>query len=161
MATKKKSIVNRPKNLSLLVQKKTQIQPYDSDFYSWTQQQAKLLKKGLVSHLDLKNLAEEIESLGRSDKRALRNHLINLMLHLLKTECQPEMQNNSNSWKASIRNARREIEYILKDSPSLKKEFNKMIDDAFEKAREDAIIETGLPDSAFPKECPWKVHDLL
>ena len=57
---------------------------YDEDFYTWTQEQAALLREGAVHELDLTNLAEEIESLGKSDRRALGSHLRNLVLHLLK-----------------------------------------------------------------------------
>jgi Domain of unknown function DUF29 len=48
---------------------------YDTDFYRWTQTQAAALRAKDFATLDLENLAEEIESLGRSDRRAIVSHL--------------------------------------------------------------------------------------
>src|SRR5262245_42581512 len=92
---------------------------YDQDFYTWTQEQAALLREGAVQELDLMHLAEEIESLGKSDRRALGSHLRNLVLHLLKWQYQPRGRETGQSWRSSIRNARAEITTLLEDSPSL------------------------------------------
>src|SRR5215475_8808190 len=95
---------------------------YDQDFYTWTQEQAALLREGAVDALDLTNLAEEIESLGKSDRRALGSHLRNLVLHLLKWRYQPSGRQTGHSWQSSIRNARAEIDVLLEDSRSLQQE---------------------------------------
>jgi len=92
---------------------------YDQDFYAWTQEQAALLREGAVHELDLTNLAEEIESLGKSDRRALGSHLRNLVMHLLKWQYQPHGRLTGHSWESSIRTARDEIAMILEDSHSL------------------------------------------
>lgn len=134
---------------------------YDKDFVKWTQAQADLLKEGHLDKLDIVNLIEEIESLGRSDKRALKSHLIILLQHLLKEKYQPEMMENSNSWKSSINNSKMEIELILEDSPSLKKELNKMLPKAYSHARVNASIETDLDEKIFPEECPWEIQEIL
>ncbi len=68
---------------------------YETDFYQWTQQQAALLRQGQWSQVDAANLAEEIESMGKSDRRAIWSHLINILLHLLKWQYQPERRGNS------------------------------------------------------------------
>src|SRR5215831_11171986 len=92
---------------------------YDQDFYAWTQEQAALLREGAVHELDLGNLAEEIESLGKSDRRALGSHLRNLVMHLHKWQYQPDGRFTGHSWESSIINARDEIAMILEDSHSL------------------------------------------
>ena len=91
---------------------------YERDYYQWLRQTATLLKKKEFTELDLGNLIEEIESLGKSEKRAVKSNLVVLILHLLKWRYQPEKR--SRSWKSSIREHRRRIEYLLSDSPSLK-----------------------------------------
>src|SRR6266850_3448057 len=77
---------------------------YDTDFYQWTQAQAAHLRAKEWSALDVDHLAEEIESLGASDRRALRRHLMRLSQHLLKWHYQP--QRRGESWQQSIDNAR-------------------------------------------------------
>jgi uncharacterized damage-inducible protein DinB len=77
---------------------------YDADFYQWTQQQADLLRQGALSALDTENLAEEIESMGKSGQRAVESDLRNILLHLLKWQYQPERRGNS--WRLSIRDGR-------------------------------------------------------
>src|SRR4029078_2627774 len=95
---------------------------YDRDFFKWTKTQSSLLKKGHLEELDASNFIEEIESLGRNDKRSLRSYMIVLLLHLLKLEYQSEKQQDSNSWKTSIFNATRDIKFLIEDSPSLRNE---------------------------------------
>ncbi len=91
---------------------------YDLDFYAWTLEQSKLLQEGKWQSLDITNLVEEIESLGKQQRQELRNRLGILIGHLLKWEYQPEMQ--SKSWRATIREQRKEVLRLLKENPSLK-----------------------------------------
>jgi len=91
---------------------------YETDFYQWTQEQATLLRQGVWTSLDIENLAEEIESLGRQQKQELRNCLGVLIGHLLKWEYQPELRGKS--WKATIWEQRDQVFDILQDNPSLK-----------------------------------------
>lgn len=132
---------------------------YEKDFFEWTREQVHLLKEMKINEVDVKNLIEEILSLGNKDKREINNHMINLFTHLLKLKYQPEGQGNSNSWNASIRNAKREIIRLLKDSPSLKNHL--WIEENYKYAREDAAEETKLPMSVFPEECPWSIEEIL
>src|SRR5262249_33002934 len=90
--------------------------PYDEDFYLWTQQQAALLREGKWQALDYANLAEEIESVGRSDKRELSNRLKVLVLHLLKWRYQPDVRQTGHSWADTIWEQRGQIVAILEDS---------------------------------------------
>ena len=92
--------------------------PYDTDFLAWTQEQVRLLKSRAWNELDVENLVEELESLGRKERQELRNRLGILFRHLLKWNYQPK--NRSNSWLATIDEQREEIQLLLIENPSLK-----------------------------------------
>jgi hypothetical protein len=134
---------------------------YEQDFYAWTQEQAALLRQGAVHALDRTNLAEEVESLGKSDRRALGSHLRNLVFHLLKWHAQPAGRVPGTSWRSSIRTARAEIAVLLDDSPSLRREVAGLLTRWYPLARQDAADETGLPLSTFPDTCPWAPAQVL
>ncbi len=131
---------------------------YDSDFYLWTQEQAALLRQGLLADVDAVNLAEEIESMGKRDRRSLSSHIRTIQLHLLKWQYQHQWWGNS--WQRSIWNGRREIEVLLRDSPSLTPQLNNLMMLEYPHARKQAAIETGLPLSTFPEECPFTVEQV-
>ena len=131
---------------------------YETDFYQWTQQQAALLRQGLLSAVDVENLAEEVESMGKSDRRAIGSHLRNILLHLLKWRYQPERRGNS--WKSSIRNGRVEIEVVLRDSPSLRPQLPTVIHEEYPRSCKSAADETGLPLATFPESCPFTLEEI-
>ena len=131
---------------------------YETDFYQWTQQQAALLWQGQWSQVDAANLAEEIDSMGKSDRRAIWSHLINILLHLLKWQYQPERRGNS--WTESIDNGREQLDWLIKDSPSLRPKLPQFVDDIYPRARRKAAHETGLPLSTFPEQCPFTVEQI-
>ena len=156
----------RPKKMSLKAPSEPETHLYDKDFYKWTKTQAKVLRskrKQLteLTDLDIKNLIEEISSLGKNDKRSLRSQTIRLRMHLLKKEYQSSKQVNSNSWNRSILEATREIRYLIEDSPSLRNELEKMYLEAYQDARQDAAAETRLNITTFPVKCPWTLHEIL
>lgn len=132
---------------------------YESDFFLWSQTQANLLREGKMDNLDYENLIEEIESLGRSERRTLRSYLENLLMHLLKTKFQPER--DGRSWQLTIKNAKRNFIVTLKENPSLKSQLSDIISVAYESAKNRAAIETGLDDRLFPVECPWTKEELI
>jgi hypothetical protein len=132
---------------------------YEIDFYQWTYSQADLLRHRQLDKLDIDNLIEEIETLGRSNKRSLQSQLERLLKHLLKKEYQADM--HTTSWDLSIRNAKREILNLIKHSPSLKNELIKMFEEIYEEARFDASEETYLDISKFPKTLPWTIEELF
>lgn len=134
---------------------------YDSDFYEWTQHQAAALAAGHVSELDLVNLAEEIESLGRNDRRALRSRLKVLVMHLLKWRYQPERRRMGRSWWRTIRTQRSEIRLLLEDSPSLHRQVSEMLVTDYQTVCVDASGETGLSLTTFPETCPWTAEQVL
>lgn len=158
MNSKKKSVKIHSKKLTISVQEKKS-PTYEKDFYKWTQQQAELLKDEKWKKLDIENLIEEIESLGRSEKRTLKSYLEILLMHMLKAEYQPEK--HTRSWDLSIKNSKFKANKILKENPSLKPTLNEILKDAYFSARLDAALETGLDEKKFPKECPWKNKEIL
>lgn len=133
---------------------------YDRDFYNWTQITADQLRQWKFDLVDWDNLIEEIEALGRSEKRAIRSQLVILLLHLLKWQYQPEYQ--CHSWRASISNARIELMDLLEENSSLKGEFFvESIPQAYERAREKASEETTIFLENFPSQCPYLIQQLL
>ena len=131
---------------------------YNHDFYSWTKEQAALLKAGRFSEIDLDNLIEEIETMGRSEKRALESRLSVLLLYLLKWHYQSERRGNS--WKFTIDEQRLRFQKVLKQNPGLKTEMADILTDAYEYAALKASHETGLRPAIFPKTCPWTLEQL-
>lgn len=132
---------------------------YEEDFYAWTVEQARLLRAGELSVLDVANIAEEIESLGRSDRRELGSRLTVLLLHLLKWRSQPDMR--SKSWLTTIREQRRQIEKLLRESPSLHSFVATALTESYSDARDDAVEETGIAETEFQAECPFTLDEVL
>jgi hypothetical protein len=126
---------------------------YKSDFYAWALQNAVLFKAKRFDELDFDNLAEEIEDMGKSEGRELNNRLKELLLHLLKWHYQPERQ--SRSWKISINKQRIAIDEILEENPSLKHEIEARLHQGYKYARREAAVETSLPITIYPEQCPY------
>ena len=135
---------------------------YDQDYYGWALQQAALLRTGKLSEIDAQHLAEEIESMGRSERRQLTNRLEVLLLHLLKWRYQPHRREiDGNSWLRLIREQRRRIPKLLRDNPSLQSVIADCLADAYDDARYGASDETGLPISTFPETCPYAFEQAI
>jgi hypothetical protein len=132
---------------------------YEDDLFAWTQEQAALLRAHAADGIDWENLAEEIESVGGSDRRELESRLTVILLHLLKWQAQPPLRGSS--WRKSLRTQRREIRKLLKQSPSLRREVPGMLPEAYADALKDAIDETGLRADIFPSMCPYTPGDVL
>ena len=132
---------------------------YDTDFYAWANQQAALLRAGKLSAADIDHIAEEIESMGKTEERELESRLTVLLLHLLKWQFQP--QRRGSSWKATIRVQRRDIARHLTRNPSLKPHVPEAVSYAYENARIEAAAETGIAEETFPVACPWPFETLI
>ena len=132
---------------------------YDQDFFAWSRQQAELLRAGDLARADIEHIAEEIESMGRTEKRELISRLTVLLLHLLKWRYQRD--NRGASWEASIRVQRNRLADHLDDNPSLKPLLPQSLTSAYRDAVLEAIAETGLPGATFPATCPWTVEQTL
>ena len=111
---------------------------YDQDLVRWSEEQARALREaahaGWNAPIDWEHVAEEIESLGRSDRRALASHIAIVIEHLLKFQSSPASM-PARGWTDSILRARREIDRLLAESPSLRREIAGMIDQEFPSAR--------------------------
>jgi hypothetical protein len=132
---------------------------YDTDFYAWANSQAALLRSGRLAAADIEHIAEEIESMGRSEKRELLNRLALLLMHLLKWQVQPMLRGNS--WRATIKVQRREIARHLADNPSLMARLPEVLADAYGDAVLLAARESGLAESAFPASSPWTFGEIM
>jgi hypothetical protein len=132
---------------------------HDTDFYTWTQEQAALLRQGRLNELDLVNLIEEIEDMGRSEKRELESKLAVLLMHLLKWHYQPERRGAS--WEGSICEQRIQAKKCLRENPGLKSKLPDAFSEAYDTARFQAMRETGLKRSTFPDICPWSLEQVL
>ncbi len=134
---------------------------YDEDFYQWTQRTADLLRRGCFHQVDANKVAEEIEDMGKRDRRELRSRMIVLLAHLLKRQVQPKRRERS-SWKATIGEQRDQIALLLEDSPSLGQVIEDYLPEAFRRATKVAARETGvqqLVDSY--TSCPWTLNQIL
>ena len=135
------------------------LQDYDADVIAWANEQARLLREGRFSELDIEHIAEEIEDVGKSEKRELRNRMAVLLAHLLKWEYQPELQGNS--WRRTIRIQRKGIAACLKDTPSLKADLR--LSEWWARVWDEgvglAVKETGL--DYFPESCPWAFEQIM
>lgn len=132
---------------------------YDADYLAWLEQQAAALRTRRWSDVDVGNLAEEIDDLGKSQRRELRSRLKVLLQHLFKIRHQPEKE--TGSWDAAIRDQRFEITQLLEDSPSLRQMLPEAVERVYPTARRGAAHDTGLALEAFPRDCPFSIEEIL
>ena len=121
---------------------------YERDFYSWSFQQAELLRAGRFGDIDVESVAEEIESLGRSQASALQSSFRLIIMHLLKMQHQPEKF--TGSWRNTIARERLNAEQIIEENPGLKPRIDELFLKAYAQARKLAAIETEIPLPSFP-----------
>jgi hypothetical protein len=132
---------------------------YEIDFYEWTVRNASLLRAGRASEADLAHIAEEIEDMGKRERRELLHRLSILMAHLLKWKVQPDRR--SRSGELTIRVQRKDLAKLLSENPSLQPYLDNNLPEAYEHAAVDAMTETGRPESDFPGTCPFTLDVLL
>ena len=132
---------------------------YADDFYTWTQEQGARLRAGDLDGLDLENLAEEIESLGKSQFASLVSALRIVLLHMLKFDHQPERR--SRSWLVSIATHRVAAADEIEESPGLKSRLDDAVERAYRRARLEASGETGLALRTFPETCPYSLDEIM
>ena len=135
---------------------------YEQDFYLWIQETVELLKKGQLEQLDIENLIEEVDSMGKSQRKELKTRLTVLIEHLLKLQYwTTEKDYNARGWRNTIVEQRRQIAYTLVDSPSLKAIINDMFLDCYQDARNDTLRKYQLPLTLFPQESPFSLLEVL
>jgi Domain of unknown function DUF29 len=132
---------------------------YEQDYYAWTEQQAALLQAGRFTEIDLAHLIEEVEDMGRSQRRAVKSALLVVLIHLLKYRFQPT--HRTQSWRTTLREHRRRLRDEFADSPSLKPYAEQVFAECYQDACEEAADETGLPLAAFPSICPFTLEQVL
>ena len=125
---------------------------YDQDFALWIEKTVKQLKSGDLSQVDLENLIEEVESLGKSQRKAVDNFLTRLLEHLLK-RCYVVLPDCYRGWEIEIRNFRKELKKEFKYSPSLQRFMIEILEECYREALE--AMKEDYPDSNFPDVCPF------
>jgi Domain of unknown function DUF29 len=130
-----------------------------TDFNSWITQTTQLLRESRWHEIDVAHLIEEMEDLGKSERRGISSQLTRLLLHLLKWQYQP--QRRSDSWLDSITDARTQIELAVEDSPSLAHYPAEQLEESYQRARRQAAKQTRLEVSTFPEACPYSVELVL
>ena len=132
---------------------------YHTDFYGWTQEQAAFLKAGKLADLDVENLLEEVETMGRSEKRELDSRLTILLVHLLKWQYQPVRRDRSR--QLTIKGQRINFSETLEENPSIKPQLDTILKKAYAKSIIKASQETALDEQTFPSVCPWTLSQIL
>lgn len=139
---------------------------YDQDFYAWTQCQMELLQAGRWNELDIANLIEELDSLGKQQRQELRNRLEVLLGHLLKWRYQPEGRScpagvAEKSWRATIHEQRQKIQRHLKENPSLKPYLPEAIEIGYEQGLNLLDRETPVDPKQLPQVCPFSEFEIF
>jgi len=142
-----------------LAKARPNLELYDRDFFQWTAAQARVLREVRPAELDWANLAEEIESLGKSDKRSISSNLNVILVHLLKWAYQPEKRKAD--WKGSIVEHRDRINEVISDSSSLRRYPGSVLAREYVSARLTAAGQTGLPERILPDKCPYTIEQVL
>ncbi|KJU85017.1 protein containing DUF29 [Candidatus Magnetobacterium bavaricum] len=132
---------------------------YEVDFYQWVFYNADLLRQGRFAEIDLENIIEELEDMGRNNKRELASRLMVLIMHLLKWQYQPKRRGES--WSTTIGNQRTDIKLLLADSPSLKYNIEAIIAKGFIEAKRRFEKETGISARELPQTCPYTFEQLM
>jgi hypothetical protein len=132
---------------------------YHDDFHAWSAEQAARLREFQPRNIDWENVAEEIESLGRSDQREVTSRLTTLLVHLLKWRYQSKLR--ADSWSDTIARERIELPLILDQSPSLARFAEATFAKAHRLARREASRQTRLGLHTFPEESPFSLRDAL
>jgi Domain of unknown function DUF29 len=136
---------------------------YEGDYYAWIQEQVRALREHRVEDLDWPNLMEEIEDLGKSERRALQSQVARLVEHLLKLAYAPirVSRPNRRGWEVTIRSARRRIRRLLNESPSLRNKLGEIFVQGYKDGRDDALAGMGLRDSAISEIPPWTLEQVI
>ena len=136
--------------------------PYLRDYYGWIEDNLNSIREGRLDDVDWMNVAEELEDMGKSKKRALRSQLARLLTHLLKWSHQIQRRrSNQHSWRATIEHARDTVLELLEENPSLKPQLRELLVAAYRDALAQVVSETNLPKERFPLKCPWSFAQAL
>ena len=126
---------------------------YDQDYLLWTEDTVNQLRNKSFHRLDLANLIEEIEDLGKSQKRELKSRLGELLEHILK-RTYIDMPDCYRGWVESVDKQRIGLRRLLKDSPSLKPYFIEVFDEVY--ADILIVVCRSYPQCKFPEKWPFE-----
>ncbi|HYN77193.1 MAG TPA: DUF29 domain-containing protein [Lamprocystis sp. (in: g-proteobacteria)] len=132
---------------------------YDQDLYTWAMQTARMVREKRFSEIDCASLAEELESMGKTELRALESRLVVLLAHLLTWEHQPVQRGKR--WRRTLIEQRKRISRLLRDSPSLKPRLPEILADAYDSALRWAADETGMDEGDFPPICQYSIEQIM
>ncbi len=135
---------------------------YDQDFYRWIQTTVQALKHRKLEQVDWENLIEEIDSMGRSEKKELKSRLLVILEHLLKLMFwESEKAQNSRGWRNTVIEQRSQLELLLDDSPSLRPIVQEIFAEFYARARSQVLQKSDLPSSCIPTLPPFSAEDAL
>jgi hypothetical protein len=136
---------------------------YERDYYAWIQKQVRAMREHRADEIDWANVAEEIEDLGKSEKRSIESRIAQIVEHLLKLAYAPSRMRSLNhrGWELSIREARRQIRRRLSESPSLRRKTREMFPHGYDGGRNAALAALNLPDTELPETPPWSIDQIL
>jgi hypothetical protein len=136
---------------------------YERDYYAWILDQVRALRERRTGEIDWENVAEEIEDLGKSEKRGFGSQIARLYEHLLKLAYARArmLEENRRGWELSVRSARRDIRKLLEESPSLRAKIADLIGHAFQSGRDAALGSLNVPDEGIPEKCPWSFEQAM
>ena len=132
---------------------------YDADFYSWSLEQARLVRQGRWAELDRKNVAEEIESLARGQFNKLETAIRKLLVEVLKWDHAPAARDRSLILDIELQ--RIEIEELLSDNPGMRPRITEAIERAYRRARLGAAKQTELDEAIFPARSVYDFEDIM
>lgn len=132
---------------------------YEQDFYAWALDQANALRGARPNAFDWEHIAEELEAMGRSERREMESRVRQILKHLLKWQFQPWQQ--TRSWRHTLTVQRRDLDKLLRRNPSLRPLVAQAIDQEYSSAALEALNETGLPDGVLPDSNPYDAERLL
>src|SRR4051794_19670841 len=135
------------------------VQLYETDFAEWTRHNAELLRSGRACDADLMHIAEEIEDMGKRERRSLHNRFVRLIEHLLKWQHQP--QRRGSSWTRTVVVQRQAIRRLLDENPSFRPELVQVAGQAYQDAAGIVSAVTNRPRTEFPETCPFTIQQLL
>ncbi len=135
---------------------------YDRDYYGWIQHNVSAIREGRFKDVDWPTVAEELEDMGKSERRALRSQLARLLAHLLKWSYQPEArQLREHSWRAAIENARNSVRELVEESPTFRPQLAELFSSAYFGGVAQAAAQTNAPMETFPVVCPWSLDQAM
>jgi hypothetical protein len=136
---------------------------YERDYYAWLQDQVRALRERRIEEVDWDNVAEEIEDLGKSERRGISSHLAVVLEHLLKLQYAQGLFRDYNvrGWSISVRSARRRLRKLLNESPSLRARLEELLADAYDDGRLEALRDPNLTEEILPKTSPWTVDEVI